>query len=58
LDSEEGLLVADLDLDDVTRARYDFDAAGHYSRPDLFTLLVDTEPKHPVRQRPAVDQES
>jgi nitrilase len=39
----EGLLVADLDLDDVTRGRYDFDAAGHYSRSDLFTLLVDRQ---------------
>jgi nitrilase len=46
---EEGLLVADLDLDDVTRGRFDFDAAGHYSRPDLFTLTVDT------RVRPVVD---
>ena len=39
---EEGLLIADLDLDEVTRGRYDFDAAGHYSRPDLFRLTVDT----------------
>lgn len=44
----EGLLVADLDLDDVTRGRYDFDAAGHYSRPDLFTLVVDQRGKSPV----------
>lgn len=41
LHDRDGLLVADLDLDDVTRGRYDFDAAGHYSRPDIFTLLVD-----------------
>ena len=26
---EEGLLVADLDINDVTRGRYDFDATGH-----------------------------
>ena len=44
----EGLLVADLDLDDVTRGRYDFDAAGHYSRPDLFTLAVDRRERIPV----------
>ena len=45
---EEGLLVADLDLDDVTRGRFDFDASGHYSRPDLFTLIVDTTERHPI----------
>jgi nitrilase len=36
----EGLLVAEVDLADVVRARFDFDAAGHYSRPDIFTLDV------------------
>lgn len=45
---QEGLLVADLDLDDVTRGRYDFDASGHYSRPDIFTLHVDRATKRPV----------
>lgn len=58
LDGTEGLLVADLDLDDVTRARFDFDVTGHYSRPDLFTLLVDTEPKAAVRDRSAPDTEA
>lgn len=48
LENEEGLLVADLDLDDVVRGRYDFDVAGHYSRPDLFTLAVDSRPRSPV----------
>jgi len=45
----EGLLVADLDLDQVTRGRYDFDASGHYSRPDIFTLVVDRREKPAVR---------
>ncbi len=45
---DEGLLVAEIDLDEVTRGRYDFDAAGHYSRPDLFTLTVDTQVRAPV----------
>jgi nitrilase len=43
LHDDEGWLIADLDLDDVTRGRYDFDAAGHYSRSDIFTLLVDRD---------------
>jgi nitrilase len=45
---EEGLLVADLDLDEVTRGRYDFDVTGHYSRPDLFSLTVDTRHRSAV----------
>ena len=52
LHDEEGLLVADLDLDDVTRGRYDFDVAGHYSRPDLFTLTVDTSARNPIDWTP------
>ena len=48
---EEGLLVADIDLAEITRGRYDFDAAGHYSRPDLFTLTVDTRVRAPVEWR-------
>jgi nitrilase len=36
----EGLLVAQVDLADVVRARFDFDAAGHYARPDIFKLDV------------------
>ena len=52
LHDEEGLLMAEIDLADVIRGRYDFDATGHYSRPDLFTLTVDT------RERPAVEWSS
>ena len=35
----ERLLVADLDLDEIARGKFDLDVAGHYSRPDVFTLL-------------------
>ncbi len=48
LHDEEGVLFAELDLGQVTRGRYDFDAAGHYSRPDIFTLTVDTRERAPV----------
>src|SRR5437762_9902611 len=34
----EAILTADLDLDDIGRGKFDFDVAGHYSRPDIFQL--------------------
>lgn len=42
------ILAADLDLGMIPRAKYDFDVVGHYARPDVFRLLVDTRPKPPV----------
>jgi nitrilase len=42
---EETILFADIDADDVVRARFDFDAAGHYSGPDIFSLSVDERPR-------------
>jgi nitrilase len=40
----ETILVADLDLDDIARAHLDFDAVGHYARPDIFRLEVNERP--------------
>lgn len=34
------LIVAEVDFDDCSRAKLDFDAAGHYSRSDQFQLNV------------------
>jgi nitrilase len=36
----EGLVVAEVDLNDVIRARFDLDVTGHYARPNLFSLNV------------------
>ena len=38
----KGLLTADIDLGDIPRGRFDLDVTGHYARPDVFTLRVDT----------------
>jgi nitrilase len=38
--SGEGLLFAEIDLDDVMRGKFDLDVAGHYNRPDLFRFGV------------------
>ena len=43
--NREGILTADLDLNKLVEARYDFDVNGHYSRKDVFTLLVDERPR-------------
>lgn len=42
---EAGLVCAEIDTDDITRARYDLDVSGHYARPDVFSLHVDTRAK-------------
>lgn len=45
---EEGILTAEIDLDDLLGARLDFDPVGHYARPDLFSLRVNESAHHPV----------
>jgi nitrilase len=44
----EAILTADLDIDDLTRGKFDLDVVGHYARPDIFQLQVDRRPKTPV----------
>jgi nitrilase len=45
---QEGIISAEIDLNEVTRALYDFDPIGHYSRPDVFSLSVDKREKRAV----------
>lgn len=49
LNNEQGILSADVDLDRVSAARRTFDVTGHYSRPDIFTLHVNTQPQSPIQ---------
>ncbi|WP_321782893.1 carbon-nitrogen hydrolase family protein [Paraburkholderia sp. J94] len=49
LHGETGLVVAEIDTDELIRARYDFDVVGHYSRPDVFALSVDERAKRSVQ---------
>ena len=44
----QGLIEAEVDLSAVAERRRLFDVAGHYSRPDVFTLHVDRTRKEPV----------
>ena len=42
------ILTAEVDLDEIVKGKYDFDVAGHYSRPDVFRLQVNERPMPPV----------
>lgn len=45
----ETLLTAELDPETLTRAKFDFDVAGHYARPDVFSLSVNEKAQNAVR---------
>lgn len=59
----ETIKVAEIDRRVITRGRYDLDVVGHYARPDIFQLSVDTRSKSAVtfggeaRSLPAEDEE-
>jgi nitrilase len=46
--SGETILYARIDPAAIARGKYDFDATGHYARPDVFQLRVNTAPQRPV----------
>lgn len=48
-EDEEGILYADLDMDQIIEAKTLLDTCGHYSRPDLLRLDSDREEKINVR---------
>ena len=48
----EETLVLDLDLRTVAVARRYLDPVGHYNRPDIFRLCVDTSPRPAVTETP------
>jgi nitrilase len=46
---EPAILTAELDVGSISRASFDLDVVGHYARPDLFQLTVNTAPARAVR---------
>lgn len=47
MNKEAGILYSELDLEKVAIAKRTFDVAGHYSRPDIFQLHVNTQAQSP-----------
>lgn len=45
---EEAIVSAEIDLAQLTAAKFDFDVVGHYARPDVFDFSV--KPTGPRRQ--------
>ena len=45
---QQDILYAEIDPEQVAISRRTFDVAGHYSRPDIFKLEVNTTPQSPV----------
>jgi len=39
----EGILLADIDLNGILKGKFDLDVAGHYNRPDIFSLRIKPE---------------
>jgi nitrilase len=52
----EAIVTAEIDIGSIARAKYDFDAVGHYARPDVFSLHIDRRAKKGV-QTAAVPEE-
>ena len=47
--TEEGIIYADLEMDDILKAKGFLDTCGHYSRPDMLWLGVDDREKKHLR---------
>ena len=45
----ETILMAEMNKDDIIRAKFDLDIVGHYARPDIFTLTVNEKPQQIVK---------
>ena len=44
---EEGIVYADINLEDITHAKHFVDTVGHHLRPDMLSLKVNAAPtKH------------
>jgi len=49
LEKEEGILLAEINLDFARGSRFQLDTAGHYARPDVFDLRIINESRSMLR---------
>lgn len=42
--NESGVLIAELDIDEIAQSKLDFDVIGHYARNDIFEFKVNDQP--------------
>lgn len=43
LEAEEGILYAEIDLEEIIKSKRMFDVVGHYARTDVFSFKVRSE---------------